>query len=156
MGDKHTPTPWRYRDCPGGPVIESEAEWFIEPTDGEDGIPTTVINLHGAMGGNPDADIELIVTAVNYHEPMVAMLRRAHDYLGRISDTQYPGSLDLWLEIKQALAELDAGKDRLTADEQTELRHLATKPFAETGPADCRRLAELRRRAAEEANRDGR
>ena len=69
---KHTPTPWALGDC----AIISTVDWLIEPnaSDGEQGIPTTVINLTGACGGN-DGDPAFIVKAVNSHDALVSSLR---------------------------------------------------------------------------------
>jgi hypothetical protein len=71
-GERHTPTPWALRDS----AIISTTAYLIEPNanNGEPGIPVTVIDLTGAMGGN-DGDAQFIVTAVNHHDALVAALR---------------------------------------------------------------------------------
>lgn len=68
----HTPTPWALRDC----EIVSTVKYLIEPNADEDeqGIPITVINLTGAMGGN-DGDAAFIVKACNAYEALVAAIR---------------------------------------------------------------------------------
>lgn len=71
----HTAGKWVYNK--GRQAIESTTEWLVEPNkeEDEDGIPTQVISVLGAMGGNnPSADIELICMAPCMHSAINEVL----------------------------------------------------------------------------------
>lgn len=71
---KHTPGPWRYRDDRSD--IVSCVSWYQEPLDGDDGLPTRIVDLVGAMGGdNTTADAKLIAAAPELLEACRAALR---------------------------------------------------------------------------------
>lgn len=60
METTHTKGPWIIKDS----KIISLNSWLVSPSDGEEGIPTTVVDLHGAMGGDDSrADAKLIAAA---------------------------------------------------------------------------------------------
>lgn len=60
--DSHTPGPWKYNK--ELLQIDSEVEWFTEPSEWSEGSKTTVISTYAAMGGkNPNSDITLICAA---------------------------------------------------------------------------------------------
>ncbi len=97
----HTPTPWKLGKC----EIVSTVDWMIEPNaaDDEEGVPTMVVNLTGAMGGS-DGDAEFIVTACNSYDSMRTLLQRAADKLqDYISETDGERNDSLAMEIYEAL-----------------------------------------------------
>lgn len=91
----HTPTPWRLTDN----AIESTVAYLIEPNPAEGeplGIPLTVINLTGAMGGE-DGDAEFIVRAVNSHEKLIAAL--AYTIRNAVANgSHWPPDIVAWAE----------------------------------------------------------
>ena len=73
----HTAGKWVYNK--GRQAIESTTEWLVEPNkeEDEDGIPTQVISVLGAMGGNnPSANIELICMAPSMFDAISEVLDR--------------------------------------------------------------------------------
>lgn len=60
-------------------AIESTSDWCIEPNeeDCEDGVPTQVISVFGAMGGKDiKADIECICMAPSMYDAISEVLDR--------------------------------------------------------------------------------
>ena len=71
MAEKFTTGPWEHK----GHQIVSTTSWFLSPKDaiGQDiePIPTSIVNLIGAMGGNDTtADARLIAAAPELYEAL--------------------------------------------------------------------------------------
>ena len=102
----HTPLPWKM------------AERFVEDfviRGANDAAVAYVIGRTSHVRLDPEANMRLIVTAVNHHAELVEALR-AHDaymlsagYSGPESDALHPNAAENWRRIRDLLARIKEG-----------------------------------------------